>query len=52
VLILAQDRCMVCAECTRARKSFWPQPMELLGDIGQMKAHFSLFGDNVNLDVR
>jgi hypothetical protein len=25
--------------------------MELLGDMGQMGARFSLFGDNVNLDA-
>jgi hypothetical protein len=32
--------------------SFQLHPMELLGDVGQMEAHFSLFGDNVNLDMR
>jgi Fe-S-cluster-containing dehydrogenase component len=52
LLILAQDRCMVCADCARAWKSFWPHPMELVGNVGQMEAHFSLFGDNVNLDAR
>jgi hypothetical protein len=26
--------------------------MDLLGDTGQMEAHFSLFGDGVNLDAR
>jgi hypothetical protein len=24
----------------RARKSFWPHPMDILGDVGQMEAHF------------
>jgi hypothetical protein len=43
-----QDSCMVCVECTRAWKSFWPQQMELLGDVGQMEACLSLFGDIVN----
>jgi hypothetical protein len=52
VLILAQDRCRGYGKCTRAWKSFWPHPMELLGDVGRMEARFSLFGDNVNLDVR
>jgi hypothetical protein len=52
VLILAQDRCTVCAEGTSAWKSFWAHSMELQGDVGQMEAHFSLFGDNVNLDAR
>jgi hypothetical protein len=26
--------------------------MDLLGDVGQMKAHFGLYGDSVNLDAR
>jgi hypothetical protein len=26
--------------------------MELLGDVGQVKAHFGLFGDSVNFDAR
>jgi hypothetical protein len=52
VLILAQERCTVYAKCTKAWISFWPHPMELLGDVGQMEACFSLFGDNVNLDAR
>jgi hypothetical protein len=52
VLILAQDRCMVCAECTTVRKSFWAHPMVLLGDVGLVEAHFSLFRDSVNLSAR
>jgi hypothetical protein len=35
----------------QARKSFWAHPMELLGDMGQVKARFGPFGDSVNLDV-
>jgi hypothetical protein len=27
-------------------------PMVLLGDVGQVKAHFGLFGDSVNLVAR
>jgi hypothetical protein len=27
-------------------------PMELLGDVGQVKARFGLFGDNVFLGAR
>ena len=30
VLILTQDRCTVCGECTMT------QPMELLGDVGHV----------------
>jgi hypothetical protein len=26
--------------------------MDLLGDMGQIEAHFSLFGDSVNLNTR
>jgi hypothetical protein len=52
VLVLAQDSCTFCAECTRAWKSFWPHPMDLLGDVNQMEARFSLFGDGVNLNAR
>jgi hypothetical protein len=35
-----------------AQKSFWTHPMVLLGDKAQVKAHFSPFGDNANLDAR
>jgi hypothetical protein len=38
VLILAQDSCTVCTDCTTAWKSFWPQPVALLGDVGQVEA--------------
>ena len=37
VLILTQDRCMVCAERTIGSKSFWTHPMELLGDVGHVE---------------
>jgi hypothetical protein len=33
-------------------KSFWPHPMDLLGGVGQMEAHFGPLGDSVNLDAR
>jgi hypothetical protein len=35
-----------------AWKSFWAHPMVLLGDAGQVVAHFGLLGDSVNLSVR
>jgi hypothetical protein len=35
-----------------AWKSCWPQPMELIGDVGQLDAHFGLFGDCVILGTR
>jgi hypothetical protein len=52
VLISALDRCTVCDECTKAWKSFWPHMKELLGDVGQMKARFILFGNNVHQDAK
>jgi hypothetical protein len=30
----------------------WAHLMELLGDMGQVKAYFSPFGDSVNLSAR
>jgi hypothetical protein len=35
-----------------AWKSFWVHPMVLLGDVGQVEAHFDPFGDSVNLSTR
>jgi hypothetical protein len=37
---LEEDRCMVCAERTIARKLFWTHRPELLGDDAQVEAHF------------
>jgi hypothetical protein len=34
-----------------AWKSFWAHPKELLDDVGEMEARFSLFGDSANLDA-
>jgi hypothetical protein len=36
----------------RAWKSFQAHPMVLLGDVGRVEAHFSPFGDSINLDAR
>ena len=52
LLVLAQDRCTVCAECTSARKSFWAHPMVLLANVGQEEARFDPSGDSVNLGAR
>jgi hypothetical protein len=52
VLISTQDTCMVCTDVPYACKLFWAHPIELLGDVGQVEAHFGLFGDSVNLSVR
>jgi hypothetical protein len=47
-----QDSAWFVPNMQQAWKSFWAQPVEVLGDVGQMKAHFSLFGDSINLDAR
>ena len=53
VLILMQDRCTVCAECTiGSEHRFGRTPMVLLGDKTQVEAHFGPFGDIANLDAR
>jgi hypothetical protein len=39
VLTLMQDRCTVCAECTKAQKSFWTHPMELQGGVVHVLIH-------------
>jgi hypothetical protein len=52
VLILMQDMCTVCAECTIGTKSSWTYPMLLLGDEAQVDGHFGPFGDCANLDTR
>ena len=51
VLVLAQDRCTVCAECTSGMKIILGTPDLLLGNIGQEEACFGSFGDSVNLSA-
>jgi hypothetical protein len=36
----------------QALKSFWTQPMELQGDVGQAESHFGLFRDSVGVGAR
>jgi hypothetical protein len=36
----------------QAWKSFLAHPMVLLGDVGQIEAHFGLFEDSINLEAR
>ena len=52
VLILMQDRCMVCAEHTIGSESFWAHPMELLGDVGHVESRFGPLGDSVSVGTR
>jgi hypothetical protein len=52
VLILIQDRCVVCTVRTIGSKLYWTHPMELLGDIGHVECHFNPFGDSVRVSAR
>jgi hypothetical protein len=42
VLVLVQDRCMICAKRTIGLESFWTHPMVILGDEAQVEAQFCL----------
>ena len=52
VLVLVQDRCMVCAKYTIGLDIVFNTPMALVGDKAQMEARFSPCGDSANLDAR
>ena len=52
VLILTQDKSMVCTECTISSETFWTHPAELLGDVGQVESRFGVFGDGVSFRAR
>ena len=49
VLVLAQDRYTVCAECSLGTEIIVAHPIILLCNIGQEEACFGLFGGCVNL---
>jgi lysine/ornithine N-monooxygenase len=50
VLMSVQDRCTICAK--RTIGSGIVLGMVLLDDEDQVEAHFCLFGDSANLDIR
>ena len=52
VLILMQDRCMVCMDIPYAWKSIWMHPMELLDDVCHMESRFGLFRRSVSIGAR
>jgi hypothetical protein len=53
VLILTQDWFMVFAlNIPLAQKSFWTHPIEHLGDVGHVEAHFDPFRDSVSISAR
>jgi hypothetical protein len=52
MLILMQDRCTDCAECTIGSEIVLTHPMIHLCDVDQVEAYFGPFGDSVNVDAR
>jgi len=52
LLVLVQDRRMVCANAPQAKKPLWMHPMVLIGQEAQVEARYGLFGDRANLDPR
>jgi len=52
VLVSAQDRCTVCAECTSAMEIILGTPEVPLANVFQEEALFDPFGDSVILSAR
>jgi hypothetical protein len=52
VLILTQDRCVVCTERTIGSQVVWDAPDGLVSDMGRVEARFSPFGDSVSVSAR
>ena len=52
VLLLTQDRCMVCAECTIGSELVLDTPNGLVGDVGHVEPRFSPFRDSVSVGAR
>ena len=52
VLTMTQDRCTASVKHTLDQKSFWMDPMELLGDVGHLESLFFPFGDSVSVGAR
>jgi hypothetical protein len=51
-LILIQDRCTVCTECTVSSEIILDALMDLLGDVGHVESLFGPFIDSVSLGAR
>jgi hypothetical protein len=52
VLILTHNRCTVCTEHTIGSKIILNDPMELLGDVGNVESYFGPFGESVSVGAR
>jgi hypothetical protein len=52
VLILTQDSCSVCANCTIGSKIILDTLDGILGDMGHVESRFGTFGDSVSVGAR
>ena len=52
VLVLVQDSCTVCTECTIGSEIVFNAPDELLGDVGHVEPSFNPFGDSASVGAR
>jgi hypothetical protein len=52
VLIMTQDRCVVCTERTIGSQIVWDAPDGLVSDMGHVEFPFSPFGDSVSVSAR
>ena len=52
VVVLVQDRCVVCAKRTIGSETILDAPMVILGDEAQVQARFGLFRDSTSHDAR
>jgi hypothetical protein len=52
MLVLVQDRCMVCTEHTIGTEIILDTLDGLLGDEAQVEPRFGPFGDSVTLDAK
>jgi hypothetical protein len=51
-LASVQERCTVCTERSKAQKSFWTHPMELIGYVGHVESCFGPFEDGVSVRAK
>jgi len=52
VLILMQDRFMVCVECTIVSEIILDAPDGTPRRVGHMESHFGPFGDSISVEAR
>jgi hypothetical protein len=52
VQILTQEGTRYAPNVATTQKSFWTDPMELLGDVDHLESHFGPFGDSGSVGAR